>query len=139
MTESSARAEHMPLSGPSVHTPINKAAGPSLPRAVRAQLTRRPPPADGPGVGMITVAVFLAQTGTARGDINRLTSRRQLGGLLGLGPAGAAQAGTARGDINRLTSRRKLVGFLGLGPAGAAMVISSFGWGRRPVSSLGPS
>ena len=39
-----------------------------------------------PGVGMITVAVFLAQTGTARGDINRFTSPRKLVGYLGLDP-----------------------------------------------------
>jgi transposase len=32
-----------------------------------------------PGVGMITVAVFLAQTGTARGDINRFTLTSQAG------------------------------------------------------------
>jgi len=39
-----------------------------------------------PGVGMITAAVFLAQTGTARGDINRFTSPRRLVGYLGLDP-----------------------------------------------------
>jgi hypothetical protein len=37
-----------------------------------------------PGIGMITVAVFLAQTGTARGDINRFTSSQRLVGYLAL-------------------------------------------------------
>lgn len=39
-----------------------------------------------PGAGMITVATFMAQIGTARGDINRFTSPRRLIGYLGLDP-----------------------------------------------------
>jgi transposase len=39
-----------------------------------------------PGVGMITAGVFLAQIGTARGDINRFTSPQRLAGYLGLDP-----------------------------------------------------
>ena len=47
-----------------------------------------------PGVGMITAAVFLAQTGAARGDINRFTSPRNLVGYLGLDPR-VRQSGNA--------------------------------------------
>lgn len=39
-----------------------------------------------PGVGMITAATFLAQIGTATGDINRFSTPRKLIGYLGLDP-----------------------------------------------------
>ena len=55
-----------------------------------------------PGVGMITVAVFLAQTGTARGDINRFTSPQKLVGYLGLDPR-VRQSGNGPGHTGHIS------------------------------------
>jgi transposase len=55
-----------------------------------------------PGVGMITAAVFLAQIGTARGDINRFTSPRQLVGYLGLDPR-VRQSGNSTAHTGRIS------------------------------------
>jgi transposase len=55
-----------------------------------------------PGVGMITAAVFLAQTGTARGDINRFTSPQRLVGYLGLDPR-VRQSGNGPGHTGRIS------------------------------------
>jgi len=55
-----------------------------------------------PGVGMITAAVFLAQVGTARGDINRFTSPRRLVGYLGLDPR-VRQSGNSAAHTGRIS------------------------------------
>jgi transposase len=55
-----------------------------------------------PGVGMITAAVFLAQIGTAPGDINRFTSPRRLVGYLGLDPR-VRQSGNGTGHTGRIS------------------------------------
>ena len=55
-----------------------------------------------PGVGMITAAVFLAQTGTARGDINRFTSPQRLVGYLGLDPR-VRQSGNGPGHTGHIS------------------------------------
>ncbi|HSO99070.1 MAG TPA: IS110 family transposase [Solirubrobacteraceae bacterium] len=55
-----------------------------------------------PGVGMITAAVFLAQVGTARGDINRFTSPRRLVGYLGLDPR-VRQSGNGAAHTGRIS------------------------------------
>jgi transposase len=55
-----------------------------------------------PGVGMITVAVFLAQTGIARGDINRFTSPQRLVGYLGLDPR-VRQSGNGHGYTGHIS------------------------------------
>jgi transposase len=55
-----------------------------------------------PGVGMITAAVFLAQTGTARGDINRFTSPQRLVGYLGLDPR-VRQSGNGPGYTGHIS------------------------------------
>lgn len=55
-----------------------------------------------PGVGMITVAVYLAQTGTARGDINRFTSPQRLVGYLGLDPR-VRQSGNGPGHTGHIS------------------------------------
>jgi len=55
-----------------------------------------------PGVGMITAATFLAQIGTARGDINRFTSPRRLIGYLGLDPR-VRQSGNSAGYTGRIS------------------------------------
>jgi transposase len=55
-----------------------------------------------PGVGMITAAVFLAQIGTAAGDINRFTSPRQLVGYLGLDPR-VRQSGNSSAHTGRIS------------------------------------
>ena len=51
---------------------------------------------------MITAAVFLAQTGTARGDINRFTSPQRLVGYLGLDPR-VRQSGNGPGHTGRIS------------------------------------
>ena len=55
-----------------------------------------------PGVGMITAGVFLAQIGTARGDINRFTSPNRLVGYLGLDPR-VRQSGNGPGHTGRIS------------------------------------
>ena len=51
---------------------------------------------------MITTAVFLAQTGTARGDINPFTSPQRLVGYIGLDPR-VRQSGNGPGDTGRIS------------------------------------
>lgn len=51
---------------------------------------------------MITTAVFLAQTGTARGDINRFTSPQRLVGYIGLDPR-VRQSGNGPGHTGRIS------------------------------------
>jgi transposase len=51
---------------------------------------------------MITVAVFLAQTGAARGDINRFTSPQRLVGYLGLDPR-VRQSGNGPGHTGHIS------------------------------------
>jgi len=51
---------------------------------------------------MITAAVFLAQTGTARGDINRFTSPQRLVGYIGLDPR-VRQSGNGPGHTGRIS------------------------------------
>ena len=60
-----------------------------------------------PGVGMITAAVFLAQTGTARGDINRFTSPTAAGRLPRPGPARAPIRQRTRPHRPDLQRRRR--------------------------------
>jgi transposase len=55
-----------------------------------------------PGVGMITAATFLAQIGTAPGDINRFTSPRKLIGYLGLDPR-VRQSGNGPAHTGRIS------------------------------------
>jgi transposase len=55
-----------------------------------------------PGVGMITAATFLAQIGTAPGDINRFTSPRKLIGYLGLDPR-VRQSGNGAAHTGRIS------------------------------------
>jgi transposase len=55
-----------------------------------------------PGVGMITAATFLAQVGTAPGDINRFTSPRKLIGYLGLDPR-VRQSGNGPANTGRIS------------------------------------
>jgi hypothetical protein len=55
-----------------------------------------------PGVGMITDATFLAQIGTAPGDINRFTSPRRLVGYLGLDPR-VRQPGNGPANTGRIS------------------------------------
>jgi transposase len=55
-----------------------------------------------PGVGMITAATFLAQIGTAPGDINRFTSPRKLIGYLGLDPR-VRQSGNGPANTGRIS------------------------------------
>jgi transposase len=55
-----------------------------------------------PGVGMITAATFLAQIGTAPGDINRFTSPRKLIGYLGLDPR-VRQSGNGLANTGRIS------------------------------------
>jgi transposase len=55
-----------------------------------------------PGVGMITAAVFLAQIGTARGDINRFTSPQRVVGYLGLDPR-VRQSGNGPAHTGRIS------------------------------------
>jgi transposase len=55
-----------------------------------------------PGVGMITAAVFIAQIGTAPGDINRFTSPRRLVGYLGLDPR-VRQSGNNPANTGRIS------------------------------------
>lgn len=55
-----------------------------------------------PGVGMITAATFLAQIGTAPGDINRFTSPRKLIGYLGLDPR-VRQSGNDAAHTGRIS------------------------------------
>jgi hypothetical protein len=57
-----------------------------------------------PGVGMITAGVFLAQVGTARGDINRFTSPNRLVGYLGLDPR-VRQSGNGPGHTGRISKQ----------------------------------
>jgi transposase len=55
-----------------------------------------------PGVGMITAATFLAQIGTAPGDINRFTSPQRLVGYLGLDPR-VRQSGNGPANTGRIS------------------------------------
>jgi transposase len=55
-----------------------------------------------PGVGMITAATFLAQIGTARGDINRFTSPQRVVGYLGLDPR-VRQSGNGNAHTGRIS------------------------------------
>jgi transposase len=55
-----------------------------------------------PGVGMITATVFLAQVGTAHGDINRFTTPQRLVGYLGLDPR-VRQSGNGPGHTGRIS------------------------------------
>jgi transposase len=57
-----------------------------------------------PGVGMITAATFIAQIGTARGDINRFTSPRKLIGYLGLDPR-VRQSGNGPANTGRISKQ----------------------------------